>query len=61
MILTSPTAQSAVDEEGDLNQVGVNLDLDWDGHKEKSMHFNEVIFTTGDANNMMKFSVWFHA
>lgn len=34
------------------NQVGVSLDLDLDWHKAESRHFNEVTFTTRDANNM---------
>lgn len=39
------------------NQVGVSFDLDLAWHNEESMHFNGVIFTTGDASNQMKFPV----
>lgn len=36
-------------------QVGVSFDLDLAWHNEESMHFNRVVFTTGDANDQMKF------
>lgn len=61
MVLTSPTAHGAVAEEGDWKSGWCQFGSGWDRHNEESMHFNDVIFITGDANNMMKFSVWLHA